>query len=222
MFHFKIVASKYFGEVRALIGNWWVVHIQPKLLSFSTWLTVTVPENLLIFAGAMEEKFTELYQFLFDWWTLDVIPILTEFLAWFLPEGMLVQIEEFVILFNQKFSPVVELLTNAWIAAQTLLEKLQKLLRWILANPLGINIGFNVPEPLENESPIKFHTRLMDMDKWIKDNPMTVGIGLSETSNIAGSNLPAVAGGNTFYIDNLILEGVQDKEGLLRQLEEAI
>jgi len=194
----------------------------PIFLTFAKFLGIDIPKAGKTFDKKSQEHFSSLYTFLSEWWVDDVLPLLEEFISWFLPLGMLKDIEEFVILFNQKFSPVVQLLDAAWLAAQTLLEKLKKLLRWIIENPIGINIGFGVPEPLENDSPIRFHTRLMDMDKWIKENPMDVNVGLKDSSGITSGNITPVTGGNTFYIDNLILEGVQDKEGLLRQLEEAI
>ena len=199
--------------------------IMPILLTFSNWLGIDIPKAGKTMDKETQDSFISLFDFLTLWWTDDVQPILKDFAAWFAEAGdtaFLVVLEAFVIFFNLFFSPVVQLLDAAWIAADRLLGSLKTLLKWIQGNPLSVPIGADLDPNFENDSPLRIHTKLMDMDTWIKDNPMTVDMGLSETSNIAGSSLPAITGGNTFYIDNLILEGVQDKEGLLRQLEEAI
>ena len=194
-------------------------------MAFTKYVTVTVPANLDAFALYWGIKFTEVFDFLTDWWEIDIQPILDDVTAWFAETGneaFLVVLRAFVIFFNLFFSPVVQLLDNAWKAADHLLQSLKTLLKWIQSNPLSIPVGADLDPNWENDSPLVLHTKLMEFDQWIKDNPMAIPVGLKDTSSITGAASTTITSGNTFYIDNLILEGVQDKEGLLRQLEEAI
>ena len=199
--------------------------IFPIFIRFAAFLGITIPKEGKSMNKKTQTEFTSLFDFLTEWWELNVKPILDTFTEWFSEEGdsaFLVVLRAFVIFFNLFFSPVVQLLDNAWKAADHLLESLKTLLKWIKGNPLSIPVGADLDPNWENDSPLVLHTKLMEFDQWIKDNPMAIPVGLKDTSSITGATSAAITSGNTFYIDNLILEGVQDKEGLIRQLEEAI
>ena len=72
----------------------------------------------------------------------------------------------------------------------------------------------------------------MEMDKWLKNSDMKVKLTMPELlGGTNGSILDALGsqatgrsgfGETRIYIETLILEGVQDKRGLLRELQEAV
>jgi len=131
--------------------------------------------------------------------------------------------------FDDKMGSAASVTDIAKSSVQKLKDKVVELWNWLQGKEFKVKFKVEKPADLEDNSPLKIHTKIMEMDTWLKNSNMQVKLTLPELLGGAGSTLASAlqyqapgTGDTRIYIENLILEGVQDKRGLLRELQEAV